>query len=100
MSSDVTSNDAHNICSMVIENTNSCVLIASVYRTLWASACDTKDLFNLLSLLTCKNVQVAGGGDFNIYQLATPAVELNNHPIFNFLTENDLIQLVHMQANA
>ena len=48
ISSDVTSNDAHNICCAIVGNGYGCVLIASVYRALWASTSDTKDLFKHL----------------------------------------------------
>ena len=89
LSSNVTSNDAFNICAVVIgQQPNE---VVSVYRPNWASASDLNDLCRQLDQVTYKYAKIVLVGDCNFHNDAfNSAISTSCSEFHRFIMERDL----------
>ena len=65
LTSDISDNDAFNICAVSIGSGTNHTVIFCVYRPPWAKLSDTKDLCQALDNIVIKHERVIIFGDFN-----------------------------------
>jgi exonuclease III len=102
VASDVTSNDAFNVCAVLVGSRSNLILLVLVYRAPWATSSDNKELCTHLELISARHRSLVIVGDFNLPQYKpsgmSPCVNITNHPILRFISENNLTQLVQQPS--
>ena len=92
LSSAVTSNNAFNVCSVLVGRGSKRILIVAVYRAPWATSADTKELGKVLDRAVVKNDRVVIVGDFNLPSLSTVNAWMPSE-LNDFALQHNLVQI-------
>ena len=94
-----TSNDAYNVCTVVVGRKESNLLIFSVYRAPSACVADTKDLCKLLDSILVQHKKIIITSDFNLPKLYSTAHTFTSgceNIITQLALEHNLTQLARV----
>ena len=92
LSSAVTSNNAFNVCSVLVGRGSKRILVVAVYRAPWATSADTKELCKVLDRAVVKNDRVVIVGDFNLPSLPTVNAWMPSE-LNDFALQHNLVQI-------